>query len=60
MHKIIILGVLTFLVFTGLNAQEVLTLEKALEISETGSPDLQLSRLNLVRSQKNLEAQRAA
>jgi len=37
-----------------------LTLEKALKISETGSPDLQLSLLNLERSQKNLEAQRAA
>ena len=60
MQKIVILGMLIFLGFTGLKAQEALTLEKALRISETGSPDLQLSLLNLERSQKNLEAQRAA
>jgi len=60
MQKIVILGMIIFLGFTGLRAQEVLTLEKALQISETGSPDLQLSLLNLERSQKNLEAQRAA
>lgn len=60
MQKIVLLGMLIFLGFTGLQAQEALTLEKALQISETGSPDLQLSLLNLERSQKNLEAQRAA
>ncbi|HSH20865.1 MAG TPA: TolC family protein [Draconibacterium sp.] len=60
MRKIVLLGIFIFLGFAGLNAQEALTLEKALRISETGSPDLQLSRLNLERSQKNLEAQRAA
>ncbi len=41
-------------------AQDVLTLDKALEIAEESSPDLQQSRLNLERFQKNLEAQRAA
>lgn len=41
-------------------AQEAITLDKALSIAETGSPDLKLSRLNLERFQKNLEAQRAA
>ena len=41
-------------------AQEALTLAKALSIAETGSPDLQQSLLNLERYQKNLEAQRAA
>ncbi len=60
MQKIVILGLLIFLGFKGLQAQEVLTLEKALKISETGSPDLQMSLLNLERSQKILEAQRAA
>jgi len=60
MQKIVILGMLIFLGFTGLQAQEALTLEKALQISEVGSPDLQMSLLNLERSQKNLEAQRAA
>ncbi|MCY1722445.1 TolC family protein [Prolixibacteraceae bacterium Z1-6] len=52
-------------VFLGLGnftvqAQEALTLAKALSIAETGSPDLQQSLLSLTRSQKNLEAQRAA
>lgn len=53
---------LLLLSFSGLQlfAQEALTLEKALQISESGSPDLQQSRLNLERFQKNLEAQRAA
>ena len=60
MQRIVLLGMLIFLGFSGLQAQEALTLEKALKISETGSPDLQLSLLNLERSQKNLEAQRAA
>jgi outer membrane protein TolC len=60
MQKILLLGILIFLGCTGLQAQEVLTLEKALQISETGSPDIQMSLLNLERSQKNLEAQRAA
>ncbi len=60
MQRIVLLGMLIFLGFSGLMAQEALTLEKALKISETGSPDLQLSLLNLERSQKNLEAQRAA
>lgn len=57
--KLLLLLVLT----TGLthvNAQEVLTLDKALQFAETGSPDLQRSLLNLERFQKNLEAQRAA
>ncbi|MFV0593541.1 MAG: TolC family protein [Draconibacterium sp.] len=59
-QKIILL--LLFLatsVFTS-RAQEALTLAKALSIAETGSPDLQLSLLNLERYQKSLEAQRAA
>lgn len=51
-----------FIIFGAfqLKAQEVLTLPKALSIAETGSPDLQQSLLGLERSQKNLEAQRAA
>ena len=60
MQKIVILGMFIFLGFTGLKSQVALTLEKALQIAETGSPDLQLSLLNLERSQKNLEAQRAS
>lgn len=45
---------------TAVTAQEILTLDKALQIAETGSPDLQRSRLNLERFSKSLEAQRAA
>jgi outer membrane protein TolC len=41
-------------------AQQALTLEKALMIAETNSPNIKLSLLNLERYQSNLEAQRAA
>ena len=44
----------------AINAQEILTLDKAILIAETGSPDLKRSMLNLEQFQKNLEAQRAA
>ncbi len=44
----------------AVQAQETLTLDKALSIAETSSPDIQLSLLNLERYQKSLEAQRAA
>lgn len=56
----LILILIFALVVSNLKAQEVLTLEKALQYAETGSPDLQRSLLNLERYQKNLEAQRAA
>ncbi|MCD6354039.1 MAG: TolC family protein [Prolixibacteraceae bacterium] len=59
-QKIVLSGLILFFGFSELQAQVTLTLSKALEISETGSPDLQLSLLNLERYQKNLEAQRAA
>ncbi len=57
------LTILIFLLGIGsfaVQAQEALTLAKALSIAETGSPDLQQSLLNLERFSKNLEAQRAA
>lgn len=41
-------------------SQEALTLDKALSVAESSSPDLQQSLLNLEKYQKNLEAQRAA
>ncbi len=40
-------------------AQKLLTMEEALKIAETNSPNIRSSYLSLVRSQKNLEAQRA-
>lgn len=60
MQKIVLLWLLILFGLTGLNAQEALTLQKALDISEVGSPDLQQSLLNLERFKKNLDAQRAA
>lgn len=60
LQKIAILGLVMLLWISGVKAQEAITLDKALQIAEKGSPDLQLSRLNLKRFQKNLEAQRAA
>jgi outer membrane protein TolC len=59
MYKVTVL-LLFFAGTFGMQAQEVLTLERALNIAETGSPDLQQSLLNLERFQKTLEAQRAA
>jgi outer membrane protein TolC len=60
MRIVILIGVFLFAGITGINAQQILTLEKAFELAETGSPDLQQSLLNLERFQKSLEAQRAA
>lgn len=42
------------------NAQQILTLEKALEIARYNSPDIQRSLLNLERSEQTLKAQKAA
>ena len=60
MQRLFMLGIFFLLGISMATAQEALTLEKALQISEIGSPDLQQSLLNLERFQKNLEAQRAA
>ena len=60
MRKFILLLSVSLLISGGIAAQDILTLEKALQIAETGSPDLQRSRLNLQRFSKSLEAQRAA
>ncbi len=59
-QKITIAILLFGLVSLTSGAQEALTLDRALAIAETGSPDLQISLLNLERFQKTLEAQRAA
>jgi Outer membrane protein len=42
------------------NAQQILTLEKALEIANTNSPDIRKSLLNLESSEQSLKAQKAA
>lgn len=46
--------------FTFVKAQEVLTLESALEVAKLGSPDIQRARLNLTQSRENLIARRAS
>ncbi len=58
--KLILVGLLLFIGLSETKAQEAITLGKALEYAETGSPDIKQSLLNLTRYQKNLEAQRAA
>ncbi len=40
-------------------AQQGMTLEQALDVAEINSPDMKITRLNLVRSEENLNAQRA-
>jgi outer membrane protein TolC len=60
MRKLILIWILLIAGTAGVKSQQILTLERAFEIAETGSPDLQQSLLNLERFQKSLEAQRAA
>jgi len=60
MQKITLLGLILLFCASGIRAQQVLTLNKALDYAENSSPDIQQSLLNLQRYQKNLEAQRAA
>ena len=50
---------LLFISLTG-KAQQGLVLEAAMEIAENNSPSIKKTRLNLVRSQENLNAQNAA
>jgi outer membrane protein len=59
-YKIVLSGFL--LIFNILTAfpQKGMTLEEALKVAETNSPTMQKTRLNLVRSQENLNAQNAA
>jgi outer membrane protein len=54
------MGMIVLGTITAIKAQEILTLDKAISIAETGSPDLKRSMLNLEQFQKNLEAHRAA
>lgn len=44
---------------TGLEAQELLTIDKSMDIAVENSPDMQQTELALVRSQERLNAQRA-
>jgi outer membrane protein TolC len=55
----LLLSIFCQLLFSA-NAQQILTLEKALEIARTNSPDIRRSLLNLERSEQSLKAQNAA
>jgi outer membrane protein len=56
-----LIAFLTFLTITISGfPQQGLTLEQALNIAESNSPDMKKTRLNLIRSQENLNAQNAA
>lgn len=48
------------LVGFGASAQQIITLNKAMEIALQNSPDLRQAELSLERSQRNLDAQRAS
>jgi outer membrane protein len=48
------------IVSTSVSAQKGLTLEQALQVAQTNSPTISKTRLNLIRSQENLNAQTAA
>jgi outer membrane protein len=54
--------ILILLIYNGLVSfsQQGMTLEQAMSIAESNSPSLKITRLNLVRSQENLNAQNAA
>ena len=45
---------------TGLYSQQGMTLEQSLSVAESNSPSMKKTRLNLIRSQENLNAQNAA
>jgi outer membrane protein len=49
-----------FLAGAGVLAQSGLTVEQAIKIAETNSPTMKQTRLSLIRSQENLNAQNAA
>jgi outer membrane protein TolC len=57
--RLLMLFVFCQLLLTA-NAQQILTLESALEIARNNSPDIRRSLLNLERSEQSLKAQNAA
>ncbi|HDZ41226.1 MAG TPA: TolC family protein [Bacteroidetes bacterium] len=60
MKKLILLLPVVLNFALNVTAQQGLTLEMALDIAEENSPSIKRTRLNLVRSRENLNAQRAA
>ena len=59
-RHLLILVFLTLFGTSGLLAQEVMTLEKALEVAFEHSPSLIQSKLSLEQQQLNLKAQNAS
>ena len=59
-YGIIIFGVMLIFNISITYPQKGLTLEEALMIAEDNSPTMKRTRLNLIRSQENLNAQNAA
>lgn len=60
MKKLVLLITIIINIVFNIEAQQGLTLEVALDIAEENSPSIKRTRLNLVRSRENLNAQRAA
>ena len=63
LKKLIRIGLLLFMfcqLLLTANAQQILTLESALDIARNNSPDIRRSLLNLERSEQSLIAQNAA
>ena len=58
--RVITVSLLLLLCAFNLDAQKGMTLEEALKVAETNSPTMKKTRLSLVRSQENLNAQNAA
>ncbi len=58
--RIILSGFLLIFNILNTSSQKGLTLEEALKIAETNSPTMKKTRLSLIRSQENLNAQNAA
>ncbi|HLP74869.1 MAG TPA: TolC family protein [Bacteroidales bacterium] len=58
--KLTLSGLLVMSSITDLSAQQGLTLEQSLSVAAENSPSMQRTRLNLIRSQENLNAQNAA
>ncbi len=58
--KIILLVSAFYQLFLQAHAQQILTLDKALDIARTNSPDIRKSLLNMERSEQSLKAQNAA
>lgn len=58
-QKGLLLTALCLVLFSA-NAQQILTLQKALEIADSNSPDIRRSLLNLENSEQSLKAQKAA